>query len=108
MIATNAFGMGIDKSNIRYIIHFTIPKNIEDYYQEIGRAGRDGESANCYLLYNRSDVRTLEYLIYTTASLNRKEIEIRKLQEMINFCESKGCLRYFILNYFGEKNARNY
>lgn len=108
MIATNAFGMGIDKSNVRYIIHFTISKNIESYYQEIGRAGRDGLTAECHLLFNRSDIRTLEYLIHTTVQINRKEIEIKKLQKMIDFCESKNCLRSFILKYFGEENIREY
>ena len=108
MIATNAFGMGIDKSNVRYILHFTICKNIESYYQEIGRGGRDGEKAECHLLFNRDDIRTLEYLIYTTAGNNRKEIEIKKLQNMIDFCESDKCYRSFILDYFGDENVKPY
>lgn len=108
MIATNAFGMGIDKSNVRYIVHFTMPKNIESYYQEIGRAGRDGAMSKCHILFNRSDIRTLEYLIYTTVQIDRKELEIKKLQSMIDFCESKECLRAFILKYFGEENIREY
>ncbi|WP_195265253.1 DNA helicase RecQ [Clostridium sp. 1001275B_160808_H3] len=108
MIATNAFGMGIDKSNVRYIIHFTICKNLENYYQEIGRGGRDGEKTECHLLYNREDIRTLEYLIYTTVGNTRKEIEIRKLQSMVDFCEYDKCYRSFILNYFGDENAKPY
>ncbi|MGL5380647.1 DNA helicase RecQ [Clostridium sp.] len=108
MIATNAFGMGIDKSNVRYIIHFTLPKNIENYYQEIGRGGRDGEKTECDLLYNRGDIRTLEYLIYTTSGIDRKELDIRKLQFMVDFCETSECYRSFILNYFGDKNVRDY
>jgi ATP-dependent DNA helicase RecQ len=108
MIATNAFGMGIDKSNVRYIIHFTLCKNLENYYQEIGRGGRDGEKTECHLLYNREDIRTLEYLIYTTVGNTRKEIEIKKLQSMVDFCESDKCYRSFILNYFGDKDAKPY
>lgn len=108
MIATNAFGMGIDKSNVRYIIHFSLCKNIESYYQEIGRGGRDGEKTKCILLYNRADIRTLEYLLYTTAGATRKEIDLKKLQGMVDYCETDKCYRSFILNYFGEKNIKGY
>jgi ATP-dependent DNA helicase RecQ len=108
MIATNAFGMGIDKSNVRYIIHFSLCKNIESYYQEIGRGGRDGEKTKCILLYNRGDIRTLEYLLYTTAGTSRKEIDLKKLQSMVDYCETDKCYRSFILNYFGEKNVKDY
>ncbi len=108
MIATNAFGMGIDKSNVRYILHFSLCKNVESYYQEIGRGGRDGEKTECHLLFNRDDIRTLEYLIYTTAGNTRKEIEIKKLQSMIDFCEYDKCYRSFILQYFADKNVRDY
>ncbi|MPQ43042.1 DNA helicase RecQ [Clostridium tarantellae] len=102
MIATNAFGMGIDKSNIRYIIHFTLSKSLENYYQEIGRAGRDGELAKCHLLYNREDIKVLEYLIYSTSKFNTLENGMKKLQNIIDFCEWDGCYKNYILKYFGE------
>ena len=108
MIATNAFGMGIDKSNVRYIIHFTLPKNIECYYQEIGRSGRDGGKAKCHLLYSRSDIRTLEYMINSTTTIGRRQIELMKIQGMIDFCETKECYRGFILKYFGEEKVNDY
>lgn len=108
MIATNAFGMGIDKSNVRYIIHFTLPKNIECYYQEIGRSGRDGGKAKCHLLYSRNDIRTLEYMINSTTTIGRRQIELMKIQGMIDFCETKDCYRGFILKYFGEEKVNDY
>ncbi|MBW6411384.1 DNA helicase RecQ [Clostridium weizhouense] len=100
IIATNAFGMGIDKSNIRFIVHFTLPQNIECYYQEIGRGGRDGELCNCYLFYSEDDISRVEYIINKSSTLSRREIELRKLQSMIDYCNIKKCYRNFILKYF--------
>lgn len=108
MVATNAFGMGIDKSNVRYIVHCTIPKNLESYYQEIGRGGRDGELCKCYLFYNRDDIRRVEFILNKSSGFKRKEITLRKLQSMIDFCEEEGCYRTFLLKYFNKEWSRNY
>lgn len=103
MVATNAFGMGIDKSNVRYIIHYQMPKNMESYYQEAGRAGRDGEAGECILLFNRQDIVIQKFLIENSVhSMEQKRREFDKLHAMIDYCETKGCLRRFILSYFGE------
>ena len=103
MVATNAFGMGIDKSNIRYVIHYNMPKDLESYYQEAGRSGRDGSPAECILLFNRSDIVSNKFLIEQTGSTSTKLVEYQKLNDMVDYCNTDKCLRKYILEYFGEK-----
>src|SRR5690625_4913133 len=106
MIATNAFGMGIDKSNVRFVIHYNMPRTIESYYQEAGRAGRDGEKSDCYLLFSKQDIQIQKFLI-DESNLDdiRREQEYDSLNQMVLYCYTEECLQHYIVRYFDRDSS---